>query len=102
MDYLTINEENRLKRENEMLKVKKSEFEFLKEQVEESKKTQSRIFDIEQAIDEIRRRTAIALGMPKEPVDKCDLVSRPGVVNLDAEIMAEMNLNSKKQDNNDQ
>ena len=82
MDYLTINEENRLKRENEMLKVKKSEFEFLKEQVEESKKTQSRIFDIEQAIDEIRRHKAIALGMSEEQIDRTDLVFKAGQVDL--------------------
>lgn len=80
-----------------MLKVKKSEFESLKEQVEESKKTQSRIFDIEQAIDEIRRQTAIALGMSKEQIDKSDLVFKAGLVDLDAEIMAEEmnNSNSK-------
>jgi integrase len=96
VDALTINEENRLKRENEMLKVKKSEFEYLKQQVEESKKAQSRIFDIEQAIDEIRRQTAIALGMSKEQVGKSDLVFNAGVVDLDAEIMAEMNNSNSK------
>jgi ubiquinone/menaquinone biosynthesis C-methylase UbiE len=35
-------EENRLKRENEMLKVKKSEFEYLKEKVEETKRAQAK------------------------------------------------------------
>jgi integrase len=94
--YLTIDNAERLKRENEMLKIKKSEFESLKEQVEESKKAQSRIFDIEQAIDEIRRRTAIALGMSKEQIDKSDLVFRAGVVDLDAEIKAEMNNSDQK------
>lgn len=97
VDLLTISQENCLKRENEMLKVKKSEFESLKEQVEESKKTQSRIFDIEQAIDEIRRQTAIALGMSKEQIDKSDLVFKAGLVDLDAEIMAEeMNKSNSK------
>jgi chemotaxis protein histidine kinase CheA len=35
--YLTIDNSQRLQRENEMLKVQKSEFEYLKEQVEEYK-----------------------------------------------------------------
>jgi hypothetical protein len=34
IDFLTINDENRLRRENQILKVNKSEIEQLKEQVE--------------------------------------------------------------------
>ena len=40
IDWLTINAENRLKRENELLKVRKSEYEQLKEQVEQNKRSQ--------------------------------------------------------------
>jgi phage pi2 protein 07 len=39
MEYLTINDENRLKRENEILKVRKSEYEALKEQQEQAVKS---------------------------------------------------------------
>jgi hypothetical protein len=41
IDVLTINEENRLKRENEMLKIKKSEIEQLREEVQEYRSFQS-------------------------------------------------------------
>jgi hypothetical protein len=42
IDTLTINDENRLKRQNEILKVKKSEFEYLKQQVEETKRAHAK------------------------------------------------------------
>jgi hypothetical protein len=41
IDFLTINAENRLRRENEMLKVKKSEIEQLREEVAEYRSFQS-------------------------------------------------------------
>ena len=100
IDVLTINDENRLKRENEMLKVKKSEFESLKEQVEEKTNWHNLKMSIEEQIHDIRGQVAIALGMPKERIDKSELVFKPGVVDLDAQIMAEMNSKSKKEDNN--
>ncbi len=40
IDWLTIDDSKRLQRENQMLKVKKSEYELLKEQVEENKRSQ--------------------------------------------------------------
>lgn len=43
IDSLTINEENRLRRENQELKIKKSEFEQLKEEVAEYRRFQIRI-----------------------------------------------------------
>ena len=101
IDSLTINEENRLKKQVEMLKVRKDEFEYLKQQVEENKKAQSKVFDMQEQIDEIRRRVGIGLGIPKERMDKTEIILKPGVVDLDAEIMAEMNSKSKKEDNND-
>jgi hypothetical protein len=46
IDYLTINQESRLRRENETLKIKKSEKEQLKEQVEKYKNIESEMDDL--------------------------------------------------------
>lgn len=43
--YLTIDNSKRLERENEMLKVKKSEYEYLKEQIEATKREQQKSKD---------------------------------------------------------
>ena len=45
IDWLTIDDSNRLKRENEMLKVKKSEYQYLKEQIEATKRDQQKYKD---------------------------------------------------------
>jgi integrase len=93
IDYLTIDNSRRLERENEMLKVKKSEFEFLKEQVEETKRAQAK-FANDLMLD-LKRKLGIA-----PDVNKIELEFKPGIVDLDAEIMAEMNSKSKKEQNN--
>jgi hypothetical protein len=58
VDALTINEENRLRRENEMLKVNKSEIEELKEQSEKYKSFMSiispQIEAFQQEIDSLK------------------------------------------------
>ncbi len=82
-----------------MLKVKKSDYEYLKEQVEEYKRTQTKVLNIQEQIDEIRKYTGMALGIPKEDMDKTEVILSPGVVDLDAEIMEEMNSKSKKKEN---
>jgi hypothetical protein len=72
-----------------MLKVKKSEFEFLKEQVEETKLAQAK-FANDLMLD-LKRKLGIA-----PDVNKIELEFKPGIVDLDAEIMAEMNNSNSK------
>jgi integrase len=55
VDDLTINDENRLRRENEMLKVKKSEYEGLKEDLENYKKSQAE--ELKRVIVEFHKKT---------------------------------------------
>ena len=43
LDFLTINDENRLRRENEMLKVRKDEIDQLRKEVAEYRSFQSHI-----------------------------------------------------------
>ena len=45
VDMLTIDNSKRLQRENEMLKVRKSEYEYLKEQVEQNKRSQDGLME---------------------------------------------------------
>jgi hypothetical protein len=55
IDYLTINEENRLRRQNEMLKVKKSEIEQLKEEVQEYRTIKPSLQAMKEQMDELKR-----------------------------------------------
>jgi hypothetical protein len=63
VDALTINEENRLKREVEMLKVRKSDYEFLKEQFEEYKQAQAAEYEqLQERIYNLNKRLAMEEG----------------------------------------
>jgi hypothetical protein len=56
IDFRTINNENRLRRENEMLKIKKSEIEELKEQVAEYKNIQPMFENFQLEINSLKVR----------------------------------------------
>ena len=66
IDFLTIDNSKRLQRENEMLKVRKSEYELLKEQVEENKRSQLALMDW---ADGLRKK----LGIPADKAMVWDL-----------------------------
>lgn len=75
VDDLTINEENRLRRENEMLKVTKSEYQMLKEQVEQNKveleELKQRYPCIHRKLNELYRPSPTDL-QRQRPVKCCD------------------------------
>lgn len=75
IDTLTINDESRLKRQNEILKVKKSEFEYLKQQVEETKRAQAKFTTDYMAFLKSK------LGIPQD-VNKIELTFDPCKLNV--------------------
>jgi integrase len=64
IDWLTIDNSKRLQRENEMLKVKKSEYESLKEQLEQYKNSQDYIAGSLEEIRQKLRLEAADAGIP--------------------------------------
>jgi hypothetical protein len=64
---LTMNEENRLRRENEMLRIKKSEIEQLKEQAAEYEAFKSSVYSdarkINDKLDLVEKKVRERLGM---------------------------------------
>ena len=79
IQYLTIDNSQRLERENEMLKVKKSEYEYLKEQIEETKREQAKFTSNYMAFLKSK------LGIPKE-VNEINLTFDPNEHDLDKEL----------------
>jgi hypothetical protein len=60
IDWLTVNNENRLKRENEMLRVKKSEYESLKQELEQHRRVhESSVDKLRDQIQELNERLGL-------------------------------------------
>jgi hypothetical protein len=59
IDDLTINEENRLKRENEILKIKKDELNQLKEEVSEYRSQQEKILELSNEMSRLKENLGL-------------------------------------------
>jgi integrase len=79
VDFLTIDDSQHLRHENEILKVKKSEYEYLKEQIEETKREQAKFTSNYMAYLKSK------LGIPKE-VNEINLTFDPNEHDLDKEL----------------
>jgi hypothetical protein len=73
VDDLTINEENRLKRQVEILQVKKSEFDLLKEQVQEGRQL---YHGLKQAIESMKQKEKEIMSMSAEEWRKSEHYKR--------------------------